>query len=478
MYQIRKQCFMSASEFADVNHDRWYGATSSDALETMRTHYPGIERFRMLPDGFEFDGTVLTKDYRIPLAGDAEFYQSASEAHSRSKKVHRKAYQHVTANIPCLRRDKLSRALLASNPQIWDTVDLSTYKGEYMDCGELTEDTPEVFEVRPLKLTFLDIENVGGTPALNLCYFAKSIQPSAPDGLKLRTPAESQRELASLTASKNSFPYGMLRPGEHILIALNVGLGGIGDAETDSRTAKEQSSAGARDNGFYYDLSHPLTPNAEPYRRTYQFGPATQVTKIAYTDVSEKHYSEPIRDLSTQRIQISSVVASGSCPFVFAFDSQSQQWVNTGSVLVGHHSQDDIGHDIRPIHAKYTGLQLRELEPEVSYIDRVWLELTTHSGEVQSIYPTDLRLRSADENYLVMKQGDVQDLQFGAHPDATSLRTLHIIGFYIPSRGAFESRTDRSNLQKPRRSGRNKREAGTVRSRISHPNLTFPGGPP
>jgi hypothetical protein len=123
---------------------------------------------------------------------------------------------------------------------------------------------------------------------------------------------------------------------------------------------------------------------------------------------------------------------AGSCPFVFCYDEQTHTWTNTGSVLVGHRSADRPGHEARSLPSWSTRVQIREVESEVSFIDRAALEVEDEDGRVHWLPAVNPRLRSQDHRYAVLRQNEREELRFSGENRGWRRRILHLWGYYVP----------------------------------------------
>jgi hypothetical protein len=432
--QIRATYFHPVEEFTRRNGDYRFNMTAAAYAST----YPSIRRFRKPAGEFLLSGEVRRKDYRIPSGEDPVFYLEpdppGTPPPESPKTVHRKAMPGVADGI-LRRRDPLTRDLVRANPGVWDLADLFIYMGEPPPCRGGEE---EALRIRPLKLFFLDIENVGASPALNLEYAIRDLALPEREFLSVRRMRTAEEQLGKAVVKASRFPYEALKPGEHILVMLAVGLGGIGEDEVDTLP---QGTLDQRPFGFYYDLSHPLAPREEPYYRSYLFGPQVRIDEVTYADASGRSYREPERRVAEQRIQVSDVVGSGSCPFVYGQERATGAWTNLGSVLVRFRGAGRFGEDRRQIPGRFGRIELRELEPEVSYIDRAELEVVGVHGETRRLLPLAPQLRASDGHCVRLGEGDRVELRFADEEQPWTQRVLHLWGHFIqlapaPRRGA------------------------------------------
>jgi len=429
---VYQKYFHSVDEFARLNGE-YLGGMEGDS-EGYRERFPGIKRFRKPPETFTFAGEFRKRDYRIPQGDDPQFYlepERPENAPQVARIVHRK-FPASLADRPFLARDPLSRDLIRSSPGVWDLVDLNIYMGDPVGCmGPSVPETVETLGFRPLKLVFVALENAGSEPITGLRYTVRALEARGSDALKVRTMPESEEALGRATAQDLPFPYETLAPGESVLIPLAVGLGGISQDEENTLSEEQLST---HDNGFYFDLCNPTRASNAPYHQSYLFGPQVRVDAVAYAR-GRGVDSRPLRRMSEQRVQVTWVTASGSCPFVFCQDAASGNWRNLGSVLVGHRSADNPGYERRPLPFRSGSLELRELEPETSYIDCAELEVVAADGSVRRLPALDSKLRSRDGRFLVLNRGEHARLTFEGENGPWARRALHVWGHYLPWSG-------------------------------------------
>lgn len=391
--------------------------------------------------GDRLKGEVRRTGYHIPGPQDPLFYALPSEnnPHASFVTVHRKAIPALVSERPFMKQDPLSRDLMRENPNIWDLVELTADVNRPGECGE-ERDQLEEMDLRPLKLTFLDVENAGQAAVTDIRYVMKTLRPPDHGALRLRTVQDTNRALVACAEETVALPYDTLKPGEHILIPCAIGLGGVRDDWEDTRAMPIVDN---REPGFYFDVSEPLANRAGPYHQAYSFGPAIQVVRVDYRQASGERYQEGVRSISDRRLQLTQNVELGSCPLVVAYHEPTSQWVSLGHVLKRFRGSNIDGHESLAIAPTFSRVQLREVESETTYIDRVSLEIRTKGGKSKYVNPNDPRLRRQDGNFVVLHRGDALDLEFEtSHFGAESI--LHVWGHYIPdpvgSHGSVGSR--------------------------------------
>jgi hypothetical protein len=123
-----------------------------------------------------------------------------------------------------------------------------------------------------------------------------------------------------------------------------------------------------------------------------------------------------------------------ACPYVFTFDPVSQSWVFDTSIiydLVGPESEQQ---QWRKLEAFDGRLLIREVEPEISHLDQVYVVAVDSDGRETILTHDDALLQDADDNYLVMHQGDQFQLAFPAYQQLDDVTEVWVVaeGYYEP----------------------------------------------
>jgi hypothetical protein len=126
-----------------------------------------------------------------------------------------------------------------------------------------------------------------------------------------------------------------------------------------------------------------------------------------------------------------------ACPYVFTRDPGSQTWRRDTTILytlVGPESETFQRRSL----TRFDGwLLVRELEPERSYIDVLYVLLADHAGHRMRLQPQSPVLQTADNHYLVLNPGDEILLSFDGYEDLPAPRQVWVVakGYYIPLTG-------------------------------------------
>jgi len=121
------------------------------------------------------------------------------------------------------------------------------------------------------------------------------------------------------------------------------------------------------------------------------------------------------------------------CPFVFTYDPYREGWFPDTTILYKLAGPEAERMQARPL-ARFDGrLWLRELEPETSYVDRLYVRVLTAAGRWLALVPDDPVLAAGDGDYLVLHQGDGRLLEFEVPPGALPVGRAWVVaeGYYV-----------------------------------------------
>jgi tetratricopeptide (TPR) repeat protein len=128
------------------------------------------------------------------------------------------------------------------------------------------------------------------------------------------------------------------------------------------------------------------------------------------------------------------VTGLGACPYVFTYNSQHQGWFPDTTILYKLIGPEAEQFQARPL-TRFDGrLWLCELEPEASYIDRLYVHVLTVNGRWLTLTSGDSRLAADDGDYLILHQGDERLLEFDLPPGALPAQQAWVVaeGYYLP----------------------------------------------
>lgn len=126
--------------------------------------------------------------------------------------------------------------------------------------------------------------------------------------------------------------------------------------------------------------------------------------------------------------------ATAGCPYVFTCEEQRDRWFPDTTILYHLVGPEAEQLQARPL-TRFDGrLWLRELEPETSYIDRLYVRVLTADRRWLVLTPDSLVLAADDGDYLILHQGDGQQLIFDLPPNMLPIQQAWVVaeGYYVP----------------------------------------------
>ncbi len=125
--------------------------------------------------------------------------------------------------------------------------------------------------------------------------------------------------------------------------------------------------------------------------------------------------------------------AGAACPYVYIVDGDRRQFAT--AILVNHRGPEREAVSRNNLPPAFTGtLEIREREPEVTYLDHVRVEYSYGDGRPESHVAAIGELRAIDRRYRVMRSGDVLTLRFPPPRSPVVRATLVASGYYVPER--------------------------------------------
>lgn len=260
-------------------------------------------------------------------------------------------------------------------------------------------------------------------------------------------PADATDSAFASTGTLESlqFPPDYWRPGEFIVLPLRVQFS-FNDASFSDfdrcpklgknwcRNIKGQIS----EDGLLYgtpfgeirpDKTGPCPPRKVPeVVERFDYGTSTQPRSLKIRNIEYE-----IREPSPVVLAMLGNFGYGSCPHVFSYQPEVGVWRNLGTILRGALGANAQRVDEMAIADPREPLQLRELEPEIAFIDAVELIVRYPDGREQTLSPRNKDLDAADGSFVVLNQGDRISLDFdhsnvGANYESATLRAN---GYYL-----------------------------------------------
>jgi hypothetical protein len=167
-----------------------------------------------------------------------------------------------------------------------------------------------------------------------------------------------------------------------------------------------------------------------PTARIYSYGPAVTLKGIVLSG-KPIEFDRPLANFS----EIVADPGYGSCPFVYAYDDTEREWVNHGKIIDAASSPAKETTERRDFVGLNTRFKIREEEPELTFVNRVRLELTLTDGRVITLKPRN-RLRPEGLNHIEkIKYGAEREYDFelplNLSGDAVVTSSFAVTGFYV-----------------------------------------------
>lgn len=284
--------------------------------------------------------------------------------------------------------------------------------------------------------------------------------------LTLQTRDGLQRAAERAPQQESRLPFDVLAPGEAVLVPRELSIKAIyTDAEVaEFRAPSTGPTASFRllpqppmpRPGAEIDPAAPLVFQSRPRslklpaarlrparadelipegKSFAQRGPAYVVGPSA-SEVDYVVNGVRIRARSDNRTAIAMIGGweTGSCPFVFAHFQPGQSPLNLGQIITNQIGSANKRVDRMSIPAGFAGIEVRERENEISYLDSARLAVRRPQGVVR--YPARNReLIRDDGRYAVLRKGEQLTLDFGyVRRAGDGDAVLEVTGYYDPVR--------------------------------------------
>jgi len=163
--------------------------------------------------------------------------------------------------------------------------------------------------------------------------------------------------------------------------------------------------------------------------KLYEYGP---VDSLISQVIDGNEYA--IRKEKEKSAYVSDMHEGGSCPYIFTRNSGNGQWKVEKHILFGFHDKSKEAEQTTVL-TRYDGtIEIRELDPETSYIDELYIKRKKADGTFELIRPDSPLLKARDGNYLVMKKGQKVLVNFEKNPSGNGAIELVAFGYYIPNK--------------------------------------------
>jgi hypothetical protein len=310
---------------------------------------------------------------------------------------------------------------------------------------------------RSLGLRIAVLENITKEP-INLGNFAIRTNRQQ----KLRTREDDKMLLNSQPTEEQAlFPQRVLTPGEKIVIPLELPLSfkknrfsPFSDEAPVTQTIRGSITSElkkldeikfpvyGRNSTFVVSartVEEILKRPSQDFRlnKEYLYGPSMSIENLVIDKISY-----PFRQFDSAKIVIRGGRDEGSCPYIYTYSTKDRIWLNEGVILYGINQKHKETTDEKELIEFDGRVLIKEKDPEVSFIDAVYIKAILIDGSQRLIYPKNKTLRFADRNYLKLKQGEEIRIDFDlSHPSKISKYILGVSGYYIPRDKTSRSRS-------------------------------------
>ncbi|HEY0080075.1 MAG TPA: carboxypeptidase-like regulatory domain-containing protein [Pyrinomonadaceae bacterium] len=312
-------------------------------------------------------------------------------------------------------------------------------------CGLGEPSTTIHFVGRYLSLRVAVVENVTNEP-IKLTKF--TIKENKSDQLRSREDDKASLD-KEVSERQDLFPPEMLKPGEKIVIPVEMVLRQDNDMQTEFQVSipkdrrnfiRELEKAG--------DIDFPIDEKASgivinakmienilnrpniafTLNREYVYGPSISIESIEIDNVNY-----PFRQFDPKKIIITGEVEEGSCPYVYTYSPEDKEWLNEGVILYGFSERNKESRDVKLLRRFDGRVLIKEKDPEQSFIDLIFIRAASPDGGETILYPVNKRLRSIDKVYLTLGKGEQFEVEFAIPKGLVAHKyILEAVGYYIP----------------------------------------------
>jgi hypothetical protein len=171
------------------------------------------------------------------------------------------------------------------------------------------------------------------------------------------------------------------------------------------------------------------SPGENPnLKKEFVFGSSQKIESVEVDGITY-----PFRPLDTSVLVMSGGFMGASCPYIFTFSTEDNLWINEGTILTdlnGKWKESTYEKEL----TRFDGsILIRERDPETSYIDKLYIRAINHDGTETILTPKNNKLGRVDQNYLVLRQGEQERIDFVFPPELGGRKfILGAKGYYIP----------------------------------------------
>lgn len=140
----------------------------------------------------------------------------------------------------------------------------------------------------------------------------------------------------------------------------------------------------------------------------------------------------PVNDVVSRDMIIRNGYTSGSCPYVYTYSAGENLWLSEGHMLDKMKGEANIGFDVKRINRFDGRLIVRENDPEIAYIDHMYVIHESSAGQKSIFLPQNDQLKHVDNNYVILRQNEQILIPFDANPNLQGSFKIVVYGYYVP----------------------------------------------
>jgi hypothetical protein len=124
-----------------------------------------------------------------------------------------------------------------------------------------------------------------------------------------------------------------------------------------------------------------------------------------------------------------------ACPYVFTVEPKTGDLTFDTTILYRLSSRDLETSQSRALHHFDGKVVIREIEPETSFIDQIFVTVTDAFGTAHILRAKAKTLQSADSDYLILRRGDEVAVEFDGFQsiERPTAVTITAKGYYQPA---------------------------------------------
>ncbi|MEX0965218.1 MAG: tetratricopeptide repeat protein [Pseudohongiellaceae bacterium] len=128
--------------------------------------------------------------------------------------------------------------------------------------------------------------------------------------------------------------------------------------------------------------------------------------------------------------------AGRACPFLYSLHKSTGEWLFESTIITGYSGRENEAEQRLQLNYFNGTLQLRELEREISYIDKLVIEAVDYRGKTTTFYSNEKlsSLNEVDGEKLVLNHGEGVVIEFDEYDSSMPYSEIYVVatGYYDP----------------------------------------------